>query len=150
MKWRTEVQSVSQASMQRFFLVEAIVKTTIAASIMFPCLAGNALAGEGFFDKIGDGPKRVLQDIVTPNRVDPPAPQRPMQTPVARYAATMRVDCMDAQTGAPRGDNTITAVSNISLQDAQSQIFAANEKRDICQANGDTTRVYIPGTFRWM
>ena len=134
--------------MTQVTLVKTIVKATIAASILIPSLTGSAFAGEGFFQKIGDGPKRVLQDIVTPNKVDP-APARSAPAPT-QYSATMRVDCRDAQTGAPRADNTITAVSNVSQEDAYNQILAITARSDICQANGDTTRVYVPGTFRWM
>jgi hypothetical protein len=116
--------------------------------VLLTFVAGaSAFACESVFCKIGDGPKRVIQDIVTPNKVD----QGPARAaPAVKYSATLRIDCQDAQTGAPRADNTITVVSNVSQQDAENQILAITGRSDICQANGDTTRVSIPGTARWM
>jgi hypothetical protein len=132
-------------------LVKTIVRTTIAASIMISSLNSSAFAGEGFFEKIGDGPKRFVQDIFTPNSVDPPAPaSAPAPAPVNKYTATLRVDCMDAQTGADRADNTITASSNVSTADARNYIINLANRSDLCQANGDTSRVTKPGSGRWM
>jgi hypothetical protein len=125
----------------------AISKTIFAACVLFPALTASAFAGEGFFQKIGDGPKRVIQDIITPESVDNGKGGASLHV---QFVATMRVDCQDAQTGVPRGDNTITAISHISQQDAANQVFAANDRVPLCQQNGDTTRIAIPGTFRWM
>jgi hypothetical protein len=136
--------------MTQVSLVKTVVRATIAASIMIPGLTGSAFACESVFCKIGDGPKRVVQDIVTPNKVDPPAPARPAAVPVSTYAAVLRGDCMDAQTGAPRADNTITTYSNLSEIDAEHIAIAIAARSDICQANGDTTRVLVPGSLRWL
>ena len=127
-------------------LVKTLVKATIAVCIMIP---GSAFAGEGFFQKIGDGPKRVVQDIFTPNSVDRPAPA-PAPAPVAQYSATLRVGCLDAQTGADRADNTITATSTVSTADAMNYILNLANRSDLCQANGDTSRITRPGSAHWM
>jgi hypothetical protein len=118
---------------------------------MIPSLTGSAFAGEGFFEKIGDGPKHFVQDIFTPNSVDRPAPAAaPAPAPVAQYSATLRVGCLDAQTGADRADNTITATSTISTADAMNYILNLANRSDLCQANGDTSRITRPGSARWM
>jgi hypothetical protein len=110
--------------------------------------ADIATAGEGVFQKFGDGLRHGVEDILTPNKVDKPA--QPASPPVPQYSATYRVDCLDAQTGADRADNTITATSPISEAAARAYILDLASKADLCEANGDTTRVTKRGSGRWI
>jgi hypothetical protein len=150
--------------MAKIILVKTIVMAAIAATIIIPTLVSSAAAGEGFFQKIGDGPKRVLQDIVTPNKVDPPAPVRapgpvqasvpapvPVQASSPHFVATYRVDCRDAQTQADRADNTLQFSGPAASKEAfENYIINLSHEQDFCQGNGDTSRVMKPGSGRFL
>jgi hypothetical protein len=131
--------------------VKTILKATVAASILIPSLTGSAFAGEGFFEKIGDGPKNRIREIFTPNKVESPAPAPiVVPTPANLYWVTYRVDCIDARTGTNRADNTVTQSSTVSRADAMNIVLILSRQEDLCQANGDTSRVTKPGSGRWM
>jgi hypothetical protein len=150
--------------MAKIILVKTIVTAAIAATIIIPTLVSSAAAGEGFFQKIGDGPTRVLRDIVTPNKVDPPAPVRapvpvqatvpapvPVQASSPHFVATYRVDCRDAQTQADRADNTLQFSGPAASKEAfENYIVNLSHKQDFCQGNGDTSRVMKPGSGRFL
>ena len=105
-----------------------------------------ASAGESVTDKFGDGLRHGIEDVLTPNKVDPkPAPS----PPAPRYSATYRVDCIDSRTGADRADNTITATA-ASVEAARSAIIEQYTRSDLCQANGDKSRITRAGSGRWM
>jgi hypothetical protein len=120
------------------------------ASLLF-APPGIATAGEGVFQKFGDGLRHGVEDILTPNKVDEKPSTAPANSaPGPQYSATYRVDCRDAQTGADRADNTITATSPVSEGAARAYILDLASKSDLCQANGDTSRVTKRGSGRWM
>jgi hypothetical protein len=123
-----------------------IAAVVVLAAVGSGNFANEANACETVFCKIGDGPKRVIHDIFTPNKVDKPG------TPAAvlpkRFSATYRVDCVDVDTGADRADTTITATSDVSEDAARNYILNLASRSDLCQANGDTSRVAKSG--RWM
>jgi hypothetical protein len=139
-----------ETEMNTVGLGKSIVTAAIGAFLMIPHFASSATAGEGFFQKLGDGPKRVIQDIVTPNKVDRSTPTVPASAPVRHYSATYRVDCIDANTGRDRADNSITATSDASQAAAVNYILDLANRSDLCQANGDTSRITKPGSGRWM
>jgi hypothetical protein len=154
--------------MAKTTLVKTIVTAAIAATIVIQTLVSSASAGEGFFQKIGDGPKRFIRDIVTPNKVDPPAPAPapaparipvqastpapvPVQASSPHFVATYRVDCRDAQTGADRADNTLEFSGPAASKEAfYDYIINLSHQKDFCQGNGDTSRVMKPGSGRFL
>jgi hypothetical protein len=127
---------------------QRFIGVTIGTMLTLTSISSIGFAGENVFQKIGDGPRREIEDIVTPNKIDKPSQRAP--APQKRFSATYRVLCMDATTGADRADNTITAYSTVSEEDAMNVISQQVRLKDICQANGDTSRVTKPGTGYWM
>ncbi len=120
-----------------------------------------AHACESVFCKIGDGPRHVVEGVVAhPQRIfppcwgsdrcDDPAKAGPTQGPhPSKRAKLISEDCKDAVTGADRADNT-TRPSSISLDEARNEIIRRYQTADLCQANGDTSRITKPGSGRWM
>jgi Repeat of unknown function (DUF5648) len=110
---------------------------------------------EGFFEKMGDGPAKFFglksrEDSNTQKGQGVPTQSNTSSVGIPRYSATYRVDCQDALTKADRADDTITATSFISEDDARNYILNIANKTDLCQANGDKSRVTKAGTGRWM
>jgi len=60
-----------------------------------------------------------------------------------------QVDCRDRYTGADRADNTIT-VQAPTREEAVATIEQQERTGDLCQANGDSSRVTKPGTGRYL
>lgn len=60
-----------------------------------------------------------------------------------------RVDCRDRDTWADRADSTIT-VQAPTRADALAAIEQQEQISDLCQANGDLSRVTKPGTGRYL
>ncbi|MGY8681101.1 hypothetical protein Q2941_25335 [Bradyrhizobium sp. UFLA05-153] len=76
--------------------------------------------------------------------VPPPPP------PPVLYSASYRVDCLDAQSGRDRGDQTLTTTSPESLEAARSEIRRQLKSGvDLCR-QADETRVTKAGSGRWL
>lgn len=128
-----------------------------------PYASTSVQAGEGFLQKFGDGLRHTVESVVkNPVEALPVCWGQPQncrgedkktaQVKVApqTFSATYRVDCIDAVTGADRADNTITATSTVSLDEARNEIIRRYQTSDLCQANGDTSRITKPGSGRWL
>jgi hypothetical protein len=77
--------------------------------------------------------------------------KKKITVPVAAptYSASFRVRCVDAVSGADRGDNTVTVTSTVSREAAVNEILRLYRTTDLCQANGDTSRRMVPGSGEW-
>lgn len=67
----------------------------------------------------------------------------------SQIAVSYRVDCKDRDTGADRADTTIT----IAAPTREAAVTAINQEaqsRDLCQSNGDLSRITVPGSGRFM
>jgi hypothetical protein len=115
-----------------------------------------ALAGEGVFQKIGDGWKKGhwLPGLDWPGKDQPQQPQSKPSSPPTRvgelYQITYRVDCRDRQTGRDAGDETLTITSPHSYPHAEALARSEVENRNVCfnPAWGDRDRVMVPGSGR--
>ena len=111
-------------------------------------IASSTYAGEGFFQKIGDGWRngdwlpRYTGPKATPART---APSGAPNTVSVSY----RVNCRDRDTGADRADNTLT-VAAPTRDAAVAVIEQALQTRDIRQDSGDLSRVSVPGTGHYL
>jgi hypothetical protein len=145
----------------------AVASTVVATSGFH-----SAHAGEGFFEKIGDGWRtgkwvpglpdikpKTWQEVVFPICWGSPQDCRgeaegkagPGHPPL--YSATFRVDCVDAANGRDRGDSTITYTSSKSIDDARQQATNAYSSSDLCQADPnykDPSRITKPGSGRFV
>jgi hypothetical protein len=146
-------------------LTSAVITTSLLGASL-TCTSVQA----GWFDDhishpLGKGIAKTVESIgKDPIEVLPPcwgSPQdcrddkhknKPPQiiVPSPTYSVTYRVDCRDAITGADRADNTITVTSTVSVADAQNEVIRRLQSSDLCQANGDTSRVTKPGSGRWL
>ena len=149
----------------RTFLVSTAVCT--AAAFLIPDVQ-TAHAGEGFFQKIGDGWRKgkwipglpdikpqTWQEFVFPIcwgspqdcRDDADKKVGPGHPPL--YSVTFRVDCVDADNGWDRGDSTTTFTSSKSIDDAKQAALNAYNSSDLCQIDPnyrDASRVMKPGS----
>jgi hypothetical protein len=89
----------------------------------------------------------TLRDLVTPNNVESGRP--PPSTSVIKFKAQYRVDCKNTFTNRV-DDSTITAYSEISVDDAKRYILDRLGNTDLFQNDGDTSRVMIAGSGRWL
>ena len=117
---------------QQFF--RAMIVTVVTG---ISCAGTSVSAGEGFFEKIGDGPRHAVEGLVQhPQRIFPVCwgsdrcddPAKPAPTTVATpsFTVTFRVDCKDAVTGADRADNPITVtLDGSSIDDARNRRWSA-------------------------
>lgn len=64
-----------------------------------------------------------------------------------QVSVTYRVNCRDRDTGADRAYSTVTA-TGWTRRAALAQISRMIETNDLCQANGDQTRITVPGSGR--
>jgi hypothetical protein len=136
---------------------------------------GPATAGEGFFEKIGDGWKKghwvpnlpdvkpqTVQEVLFPvcwgspqdcrddARRNQKAGTGGAQTQqVALVSVSYRVDCRDRNTGRDRADSTVTVTAS-SRQAAVAEIERLARAQDLCQGNGDQSRVTVPGSGRYL
>lgn len=62
-------------------------------------------------------------------------------------SVTYRVNCRDSNSGADRAYSTVT-VTKWSHEAAVAEISHMIRTRDLCQSNGDQTRVTVPGSGR--
>jgi hypothetical protein len=165
---------------------EAMMRTAIYC-VLLSTLAGSALvvampvtqvaqAGEGFFQKIGDGWRKgkwvpglpdvkpqTWQEVVFPICWGSPqdcrgeaektaaGKGRPLSSPL--YSVTFRVDCIDKDDGRDRGDSTTTFSSAKSADDARQAALNAYNSSDLCQADPnyrDASRVTKPASGRFI
>jgi hypothetical protein len=70
--------------------------------------------------------------------------------PPTTYSVSFRVRCKDAQTGANRADTTLTVTSTVSREAAVQEVLRQYETTDLCQSNGDTSRVMVPNSGEWL
>jgi hypothetical protein len=135
----------------------------------------TALAGEGFFEKIGDGWRKgewvrglpdvkpqTWQEVLFPICWGSPqdcrgeaekTASKPGQPVPPLYSATFRVDCIDRDNGRDRGDSTSTFTSAKSLDDAKQAATNAYNSSDLCQVDPnyrDASRVMKPGSGRFI
>lgn len=128
------------------------------------CPSGTAQAGEGFFQKIGDGWKNVIPKVQlkSPQELLPVCWGSPQECrddnqrngtqthqAQARVSVSYRVDCRDRDTGRDRADNTVT-VSAPTRAAAVAEIERLARTTELCQANGDSSRVTVPGSGRYL
>jgi hypothetical protein len=140
----------------RFTIFIATLGILLSVAAGYP----QAYAGEGFFEKIGNGPRNVVVGIIEhPQRIFPPCwgsdrCDNPSETTATAqrpyYSVSFRVDCVDAVTGADRADNTVTVTSPVSIDDARNTVMQSYQTTDLCQANGDRSRRMVPGSGRWL
>jgi hypothetical protein len=107
-----------------------------------------AYAGEGFFDKIGDGWRNGdwLPRYTGPKGAPP---QTAAAGPANTVSVSYRVNCRDRDNGADRADNTLT-VAAPTREAAVAQIEQALRTTDICQDSGDLSRVEVLGTGHYL
>jgi hypothetical protein len=166
-------QTVAASSLRRWR-----VRTLAAAGIAglslcagIPNGANVAHAGEGFFQKIGDGWKKgkwipgipnvrpqTVQEVLFPvcwghpqdcRESAKPAGGPSQRVPEAWVSVSYRVDCRDRDTGADRADNTVTVTAPTRDQ-AVARIEELARTSDLCQANGDLSRITVPGSGRYL
>ncbi|MEA2918597.1 MAG: hypothetical protein QOJ15_10678 [Bradyrhizobium sp.] len=130
-------------------------------------------AGEGFFEKIGDGWRKgtwvpgipdvkpqTLQEVIFPVCWGSPQDCRDDakknntsraagQQVATVVSVTYMVDCIDATDGADRADSVVT-VSASTRQAAVAEIERLKQTTDLCQGNGDLSRVTKRGTGRYL
>jgi hypothetical protein len=156
----------------RCLLLGSVVVGAAFANLAF---APPAHAGEGFFEKIGDGWRKgkwvpgvpdikpqTWQEVVFPICWGSPqncrgeaekTAARPGQPPPPLFAATFRVDCIDKDNGRDRGDSTSTFTSSASLDEARRAALNAYNSSDLCQIDPnyrDASRITKPGSGRFM
>lgn|SRR5262249_52452304 len=141
------------------------------AAISIPAMRA-AHAGEGFFQKIGDGWRKgkwvpglpdvkpqTWQEVVFPICWGSPhdcrgeADKKAGQAHPLLYSVTFRVDCIDADNGRDRGDSTSTFTSSKSIDDAQQKALDAYNSSDLCQIDPnyrDSSRNMRPGSGRFV
>ena|ERR1700682_1404773 len=64
-------------------------------------------------------------------------------------SVSYRVDCRDRDTGASRADSTITVTAPTRAA-AVAEIEQTIRSSDICQGNGDFSRITVPGSGRYL
>jgi hypothetical protein len=164
---------------------EAMMRTAIRY-LLLSALAASALtiipetkvaqAGEGFFQKIGDGWRKgnwvpglpdvkpqTWQEVVIPVCWGSPQNCRgeaqkaaagkghPPSAPI--YSVTFRVDCIDKDNGRDRGDSTTTFSSAKSEDEARQVALNTYRSSDLCQIDPnyrDASRVMKPGSGRFI
>lgn len=156
----------------RCLFLGSVVVGAGSISVAFPPVAQ---AGEGFFEKIGDGWRQgkwvpgvpdikpqTWQEVVFPICWGSPqdcrgeaekTESRPGQPSPPLYAATFRVDCIDKDNGRDRGDSTSTFTSRASLDEARQAALNAYNSSDLCQIDPnyrDASRITKPGSGRFM
>jgi hypothetical protein len=65
------------------------------------------------------------------------------------FSVTYRADCRDKATGASRAASTVT-VSASTRQAAVDEIERMIRTNDVCQGNGDLSRIAVPGSGRYL
>ena len=153
--------------------IHRLLLSTLAASAVATAVAGTqvAHAGEGVFDKIGDGWRKgtwvpglpdvkpqTWQEVVFPICWGSPQDCRDEgqkkaagngNPPPPLFSVTFRVDCIDADNGRDRGDSTSTFRSTKSLDDARQAALNAYGSSDLCQIDPnyqDRSRVMKGGS----
>jgi hypothetical protein len=154
----------------RIMAISAVAACCVASGA--PRATNLAYAGEGFFQKIGDGWKKgnwvpgipsvrpqTVQEVIFPVCWGSPQDCRddankriqtvaPGGTP-SFVSVSYRVDCRDRDTGADRADNTVTATAK-TRDAAVAEIERLARSSDLCQGNGDLSRVTVPGSGRYL
>jgi len=156
--------------------VKSVVISLGVAGVFSFFVATQVNAGEGFFDKIGDGWKQgkwvpgipsvkpqTLQEVIFPicwgnpqncRDSDETKETRKQGQPASPvYEASFRVDCTDKYNGRNRGDSTIFVRSSTSIEDAKSKALDAYRTSDLCQVDPnyqDRSRVMVPGSGRFI
>jgi hypothetical protein len=154
----------------RHVLLTAAAACALAA-VIAPAIP-SAQAGEGFFEKIGDGWRKgewlpgvpdvkpqTWQEVIFPICWGSPQDCRgkaetkagPNHPPL--YSVTFRVDCVDTGNGRDRGDSTTTFTSSKSVDDAKQAALNAYNSSDLCQIDPnyrDASRVMKPGSGRFL
>ena len=158
-------------------MIRHVLSGAVAAFVAFNGVSVTpvAHAGEGFFEKIGDGWRKgkwipglpdvkpqTWQEVVFPICWGSPQDCRgeaektvskPGQRPPLLYSATFRVDCIDRDNQRDRGDSTITYTSGKSLEDARQAALNAYHSSDLCQIDPnyiDASRITKPGSGRFI
>jgi hypothetical protein len=130
-----------------------------------------AHAGEGFFEKIGDGWRKgewvpgvpdvkpkTWQEVVFPICWGSPQDCREGAKNKNQQATggaqplvsiSYRVDCRDRDTGGDRADSTITVTAS-TRQAATAEVERLAHTTDLCQGSGDRSRVTVPGSGRYL
>jgi hypothetical protein len=162
---------------------ETVMRNTIGSALLLVALSmlgstpltHGARAGEGFFQKIGDGWRKgkwvpglpdvkpqTWQEVVFPICWGSPQDCRgeAQQTaskqgvpPPPLYSVTFRVDCIDADNGRDRGDSTTTFTSSKSEDDARQAAVNAYKSSDLCQYDPnyrDRSRITRTGSGRFI
>jgi hypothetical protein len=65
------------------------------------------------------------------------------------FSVTYRVECKDKATGASRATSTVT-ISASTRQAAVNDIERMIRTGDVCQGNGDSSRMTVPGSGRYL
>jgi hypothetical protein len=157
-------ESVGESAMKRFALATL---WTLSAFALIPCQAG-----EGVFQKLGDGWRngqwipgfnihirpKTWQEVVfpvcwgSPQDCREPTKAKVGALPAPLYSVTYIVDCQDTSTSppTPRGDQIITFYSAISYEDAKNKALQEiNQPPDLCQRDPkylDRSRTTVPGS----
>jgi hypothetical protein len=156
----------------RYVLLSTVVAYAAFTGVPFTPVAQ---AGEGFFEKIGDGWRKgkwvpglpdvkpqTWQEVVFPICWGSPqncrgeaekTVSRPGQPLPPLYAATFRVDCIDRDNGRDRGDSTSIYTSMKSLDEARQAALNAYNSSDLCQIDPnyrDASRLMKPGSGRFI
>jgi hypothetical protein len=145
--------------------------TCAVAAVTIPA-THVAQAGEGFFQKIGDGWRKgkwvpgvpdvkpqTWQEVVFPICWGSPqdcrgeADKKAGQGHPPLYSVTFRVDCFDTENGRDRGDSTTTFTSSKSVDDAKQKALDAYNSSDLCQIDPnyrDASRIMRRGSGRFV
>ena len=157
------------------------IRTALAGALVaYVAFAGASFvpvahAGEGFFQKIGDGWRKgqwapgipdvkpqTWQEVIFPICWGSPqdcrgeaekSVSKPGQPIPPLYSATFRVDCIDRDNGRDRGDFTTTFTSGKSLEDARQTALNAYHSSDLCQIDPnykDASRIMKQGSGRFL
>jgi hypothetical protein len=65
------------------------------------------------------------------------------------FSVTYRVDCKDKTTGASRATSTVTVFAS-TRQAAVNEIERMIRTGDVCQGNGDLSRITVPGSGHYL
>ena len=150
-------------------LFALLVASLCAFSLISP--AAPVHAGNGFFEKIGDGWKhgkwvpgiphvkpKTWQEVIFPVCWGSPQDcrddakkqdQRTSGGPQPLVSVSYRVNCRDRDTGGNRADSTVTVTAS-TRAGAVAEIERLARSTDLCQGTGDLSRVTIPGSGRYL
>ena len=150
--------------------MSVISRVQIVAFIFAISLIGSPVAAQSVFQKIGDGWKhgkwipgvpdvkpQTIQEVIFPVcwghpqdcRDDAVKKSKAQGGEPQLVSVSYRVDCVDKDSGAPRADSTMT-VTALTRDAAVAEIEKARGKGDVCQGNGDLSRITVPGSGRYL